>query len=113
MRRLAFVWFGRHMKNVRRVMVLGPMLMLGSFYGAGCGSVDVTAPTTSNVDAGDAGVTNPPTTTPPTENDGGTTCTGGKTNCGDLCFDLQGDHDNCGTCGTACDATKVCSGGAC
>jgi hypothetical protein len=33
--------------------------------------------------------------------------------CASGCHDLQTDPANCGTCGTACGAGEVCSGGAC
>ncbi len=35
------------------------------------------------------------------------------TQCGDVCVDLKVDSTNCGACGTACGAGKVCTAGAC
>lgn len=40
-------------------------------------------------------------------------CKGDAVVCGDTCVDLDSDNLNCGACGTACAAGKVCSLGAC
>ncbi len=41
------------------------------------------------------------------------TCFGGSTECGGTCVSLASDQLNCGACGNACDATSVCTEGAC
>ncbi|MDC0672283.1 hypothetical protein [Nannocystis radixulma] len=40
-------------------------------------------------------------------------CAPGESVCGDTCFDLQSDHDNCGDCGEACGAGDTCENGTC
>ena len=40
-------------------------------------------------------------------------CKGSAVVCGDSCVQLKSDNLNCGVCGTACAAGKVCSAGAC
>jgi hypothetical protein len=40
-------------------------------------------------------------------------CLGASTNCSGTCVELASDNLNCGTCGIACAAGKVCSAGAC
>jgi hypothetical protein len=40
-------------------------------------------------------------------------CLGASTNCLGTCVELASDNLNCGTCGIACAAGKVCSAGAC
>jgi hypothetical protein len=40
-------------------------------------------------------------------------CNSPQMNCGSGCVNTDTSHDNCGTCGSACDATHVCSGGQC
>jgi endo-1,3(4)-beta-glucanase len=40
-------------------------------------------------------------------------CQGGTVSCAGACVDTQLDELNCGTCGNACGAGKVCSGGTC
>ncbi len=40
-------------------------------------------------------------------------CADGEELCGFGCVDYQTDHDHCGGCGAACDATRVCEGGTC
>ncbi len=40
-------------------------------------------------------------------------CGPGTTLCGGTCIDVQGDRANCGACGAACTAGRVCSGGTC
>ncbi len=40
-------------------------------------------------------------------------CSDGLTRCGDQCIDLQGNNDNCGSCGNACQSPGVCSAGQC
>ncbi len=44
---------------------------------------------------------------------GGGGCCAGSTKCGTACVDLQGAHDNCGSCGTACGANETCQFGGC
>ena len=41
------------------------------------------------------------------------TCLPGSVDCGNGCVQLQHDQLNCGTCGNACSAGNVCSGGTC
>ena len=43
----------------------------------------------------------------------GATCLAGLADCGGLCVDETGDHDNCGACGHACAGSEVCDAGAC
>jgi hypothetical protein len=40
-------------------------------------------------------------------------CQSGMTDCGGSCVDLQSNRAHCGSCGDACAAGEVCSGGAC
>jgi hypothetical protein len=40
-------------------------------------------------------------------------CPSGTTNCNGICFDTQNFHDNCGSCGTACQSTEWCNSGHC
>lgn len=40
-------------------------------------------------------------------------CSPGLTRCGGACLDVRSDPNNCGTCGNACGAGKVCADGAC
>ncbi len=40
-------------------------------------------------------------------------CLGAAVVCGGTCAELKSDNLNCGACGTACEAGKVCSNGAC
>jgi hypothetical protein len=45
--------------------------------------------------------------------DGGSNVCCGGVLCGSACRDLNGDHANCGSCGNACSADQVCTGGTC
>ncbi len=40
-------------------------------------------------------------------------CCNGEVSCGALCTNLKTDANHCGSCGTSCAATEVCSAGAC
>lgn len=40
-------------------------------------------------------------------------CKGGTTKCGKRCANLRTDAANCGACGTACPAGRVCTNGVC
>jgi len=40
-------------------------------------------------------------------------CGPGLTDCSDACVDLASDHENCGSCGHACEAVEVCYEGEC
>jgi hypothetical protein len=40
-------------------------------------------------------------------------CSGGTTNCGGVCADLQHDAAHCGACGTICPAQQTCCEGVC
>jgi hypothetical protein len=40
-------------------------------------------------------------------------CPAGQTLCGVGCVNYQTDHDNCGSCGNACDVTRTCVSGRC
>ena len=40
-------------------------------------------------------------------------CQSGLTNCSGLCANLQGDNNNCGSCGNSCKAGQICSAGTC
>lgn len=40
-------------------------------------------------------------------------CAAGTTLCGVGCVDYQTNHDNCGSCGNACDASRTCVSGQC
>lgn len=44
---------------------------------------------------------------------GGTHCVTGETICGNRCAVVATDPLNCGACGVVCDASSVCSAGAC
>jgi len=46
-------------------------------------------------------------------NRGACACSGGKTDCGGVCLDLQGDDANCGACGNTCEGGKSCQKGRC
>ena len=46
------------------------------------------------------------------DGDGGT-CTPPQQSCSGSCTDVTKDHANCGSCGKACAASQVCSGGTC
>lgn len=39
---------------------------------------------------------------------GGLQCDNGEFNCNDTCVDLTSDRNNCGACGTVCDADETC-----
>lgn len=41
------------------------------------------------------------------------TCPNGLTCCSDFCTDISLDRNNCGQCGTVCDASELCTGTAC
>lgn len=43
----------------------------------------------------------------------GSPCPAGATLCGSQCSNLQGDPDNCGTCGTVCAHGSICDLGVC
>jgi hypothetical protein len=43
----------------------------------------------------------------------GITCNAGLSPCGTGCADFQNDNFNCGACGSSCQQTQVCVGGAC
>jgi hypothetical protein len=62
----------------------------------------------SQLTQGDAGVDASDTSS----NDGPSLCCGGVL-CGSACRDLNSDHANCGSCGSACGADQVCTGGSC
>ncbi len=40
-------------------------------------------------------------------------CSGGLTDCGGTCADLNTDNSNCGACGMPCGAGKTCQSGVC
>ncbi len=44
---------------------------------------------------------------------GDSPCHGGLVDCGGECVDTQANHSHCGSCGSACEAEQVCSGGEC
>jgi hypothetical protein len=46
-------------------------------------------------------------------NDSGGTCASPNTQCGAKCANTSNDPDNCGTCGTVCTSSQVCSQGKC
>ncbi len=49
----------------------------------------------------------------PSATGGATACAATQTKCPSGCVDTTSDHDNCGSCGTACGATQVCNSGVC
>lgn len=40
-------------------------------------------------------------------------CPEGLSSCSESCVDVGSDHDNCGSCGNACQASQVCAEGQC
>jgi hypothetical protein len=54
----------------------------------------------------------PPDASPPDDGGGGG-CSGGRSDCGGSCFNLQTDTNHCGTCDTVCPTGSTCTAGAC
>ena len=81
------------------------------------GTAAAGAPTTTTTDTGDTttttGTGDTTTATPTATDDGQLECPTGYTLCGDVCFDLASNANNCGACGNACPAGQLCSGGQC
>ena len=44
---------------------------------------------------------------------GSPTCVSGQTACGNSCVDLTSDSAHCGSCGSACEAGRICQAGTC
>ena len=88
------------MRRTDRVAASVWLASLAMILLTACGGNDVPSVVPCNnagADAGDASVQ----------------CPSGTQLCGSACVNVSNDPNNCGTCGDACGAGQVCSGGTC
>ena len=90
----------------------GPPVSNSADGGAG-GAPTATGGVTATTTTASVGGTTSATGGAPSATGGATSCAPNQSKCTGVCVDLSSDPLNCGTCGTACFATQVCSSGQC